>query len=92
MAPRNERKASKNNSWKRVKKAEKKVKRLEATLANVKAETTSTLRALEEFYLTITQMREVIRPLLLADSPDAQLTAALLALNIGADYISQSFR
>ena len=59
------------------------MKRLKATLANVKAETTSTLRALEEHYLAITQMREVIRPLLPADSPDAQITAALLALNIG---------
>ncbi|XWS10381.1 hypothetical protein CRYUN_Cryun39dG0072700 [Craigia yunnanensis] len=83
MAPRNEMKASKNNSWKRVKKEEKKVKRLKASLANVKAETSNTLRALEELYPSITQIREVIRPLLLADSPDAQLIAALLAPSNG---------
>ena len=65
------------------KKEEKKVKRQKAALANMKAETTNALRALEELYLTITLIREVIRPLLPADSPDAQLTVALLALNIG---------
>ena len=59
------------------------MKRQKAALANMKAETTNALRALEELYLTITLIREVIRPLLPADSPDAQLTAALLAQNIG---------
>ena len=65
------------------KKEEKKVKRQKTALANMKAETTNALRALKELYLTITQIREVIRPLLPTDSPDAQLTVALLALNIG---------
>ncbi|KAK8579385.1 hypothetical protein V6N13_142593 [Hibiscus sabdariffa] len=84
MAPTSENKAFGNNSsWKRVKKEEKKVKRLKAKLTNVKSETTGTLRALEELHLSITQIREIIRPLLPPDCLDAQLTAILLAGNNG---------
>ncbi|KAK8482611.1 hypothetical protein V6N13_074935 [Hibiscus sabdariffa] len=65
------------------KKEEKKVKRLKAKLTNVKSETTGTLRALEELHRTITQTREIIRPLLPPDWLHAQLTAILLAGNNG---------
>ncbi|KAK8643655.1 hypothetical protein V6N13_012938 [Hibiscus sabdariffa] len=83
MAPRIGKQAGKNNSWKKVKKEELKVRRLKAELTNVKSYTASTLTALEELHLTITQIREMIRPLLPPDWFNAQLVAVLHAGNNG---------